>query len=110
VVTTAEPTVKFLGITPGGEIFGGTQANFAVDWPDTPAKELSILLNDPAAVYAAEKLGRENTPAFRDIAAERIGLAFVARLATQRHRLDSVTFITRAMLEADPALLAALEA
>jgi len=108
MATTVEPTIKYLGITPGGEIFGGTQANFGVDWPDIAAKELSVLLNDPAAAYAAEQTGRENTAEFRIQAAEVIGLAFVSGVAKSRHHLDSVTFITRRMLEDDPALLAGL--
>jgi hypothetical protein len=105
---TGDATIKFLGFTPGAEILGATQANFAVDRPTTHAKELSVLLNAPAAAYLAEALGREDTPEFREDAAREAGLAWIAHCLAHGHHLDSVTFLSRPLLESTPSILEAL--
>ncbi|MEZ4481292.1 MAG: hypothetical protein R3B97_09075 [Dehalococcoidia bacterium] len=76
-------TIEFQRFTPGADLLGATQANFSIDRPGIHAKELSILLNNPAAAYIAEIVGRENTPAFREEAARIAGKAWLRRLSMQ---------------------------
>ena len=102
-------TIEFEGFTPGADVFGATQANFSIDRPGIHAKELSILLNSPAAAYLAETLGRENTPAFHEEAARVAGAAWVRRLLDAGHRPESVIFLSRSTLDGAPDFVESLK-
>src|SRR5688572_11392347 len=97
----ADVEVNFLGFAPGAEIFGGVQADFDVRRAGVAAKELSVLLNRPTAAFLAEVIGREATPAFQEDAARDVGIAWVRRCVERGEHLDSVTFLTRPLLERD---------
>ncbi|MGD9934921.1 MAG: hypothetical protein AB7T37_14565 [Dehalococcoidia bacterium] len=102
-------TIDFEGFTPGADVLGATQANFSVDRPGIHAKELSVLLNNPAAAYLAEALGRENTTAFREEAARIAGGAWVRRLLDAGHRPESIIFLSRATLAGAPDFVESLK-
>jgi hypothetical protein len=107
VITTAL-AVEFEGFNPGAEIWGGTQANFVLRRPGHHGKEVAVVLNAPAAEFLARALGREDSPAFREEAARRLGQALLERLTAASEHVESVVFISRPLLEADAALVAAL--
>jgi hypothetical protein len=102
-------TIEFLGLATGGEILGATQADFVVDRPHAHAKEVSVLLNGPAAAFLAEYLGEEDTEEFRRRAAERVGAAWIRRAIERNHHVDSINFLSRARLESDPEFLSSLK-
>jgi hypothetical protein len=108
MVETAEATVVFEDMGIATEIWGGTQANFVVNRPGLHGKEVAVVLNAPAAKFLSEALGRENTPEFQEETARRAGAFLVQKLANSGHHLDSLIFLSRAMLDADPEILAAL--
>ena len=104
-----EPSVSFLGFAPGAEIFGGVQADFDIRRAGAAAKELSVLLNRPTADFLAETLGVEPSAAFQEQAARDVGLAWVRHCLATGHHLDSVTFLSRSLLESQPAFLESLK-
>ena len=67
-----------------------------------------MLLNRPTAAFLAEVLGQENTPEFQERAAREVGMAWVRHCVEKGHRLDSVTFLSRSSLEAEPGFLESL--
>lgn len=88
-------------------IMGASQANFIVVGPGAD-KECAVLLNDPGAEYLAEQLGAEMTEAWREAITAKLGeIVIEATLGASRH-LDSVIFISRAILQAHPEYVAAL--
>ncbi|MCS7294517.1 MAG: hypothetical protein RMK15_04395 [Chloroflexota bacterium] len=91
------------------EIMGGTLANFLVVRPNLPDKEAAVILNDPAAEWLAERLGVEPTKEFRERAAEVLGELWIRHLYREHRRVDSLSFIGRAVLEAHPELVQAFE-
>lgn len=102
-------TIQFEGFTPGADVLGATQANFSVDRPGAHAKELSVLLNNPAAALLAEALGRDNTPEFRELAARIAGEAWVRHLITAGHRPESIIFLSRATLDGAPEFVESIK-
>lgn len=109
MVTAADDiTITFLGLTDGAEVLGATQADFAVDPPNGHTKELSVLLNSPAAALLAERFGQEDTEEFRERAAAVAGEAWIRRCIARRRPLDSVTILSRAILEREPEFVASL--
>jgi hypothetical protein len=109
-VTTTELPVKFLGLAAGAEILGAIQADFAIDPPHGHARELSVLLNEPAAAFLAQHLGVEDTPEWRQRAAQEVGAAWLRYAFERGRKLDSITFLSKALLEANPDFLASLKA
>ena len=103
-------TITFEGITRGSEIFGATQANFSVERPGLHAKETSILLNAPAAAYLATATGSPDDDAFRDHAARIAGEVWLEDLLANSLHIDSIYFLTKAAIEARPAILERLRA
>ncbi len=91
------------------EIMGGKLANFLVVRPNLPDKEAAVILNDPAAEWLAERLGVEATDEFRERAAEVLGELWIRHLYREHRRVDSLSFIGRAALEAHPELVEAFE-
>jgi len=104
-----ELTIEFERFTPGADLLGATQANFSIDRPGIHAKELSILLNNPAAAYIAEIVGRENTPAFREEAAIIAGKAWLRRLLDAGQHPDSIIFLSRSALDGAPDFVETLK-
>ena len=100
--------VRFLGFAAGSEIFGAVQADFDVRRVGLAAKELSVLLNKPTAAFLAEQLGIENTPEFQQEAARDVGTAWVRFCVERGQHLDSVTVLSRSMLEGQPEFMASL--
>jgi hypothetical protein len=105
----AELTIGYEGAGSGAhEIWGGTQANFLVaggPWPG--AREIAVMLNDPAAAMLAEGVGAENTDEFRAEAARRVGEAALRERFGRLGTIDSVVVISRATLEERPELMEA---
>lgn len=101
--------IEFEGFTPGAEFLGSTQANFSVDRPGIHAKELSVLLNNPAAAQIAQLVGRENTPEFREEAARVVGKAWIRQLLNEGHRPESILFLSKATLDENPAFTESLK-
>jgi hypothetical protein len=102
-----ELTIRYEGIGSGAhEIFGATQANFLVaggPWPG--AREIAVMLNDPAAGMLAEVSGAENTDEFRVEAARKVGEAAIRERFRRLGSVDSVIVVSRATLEAQPELV-----
>lgn len=109
---TTEQTHEIVYTGPGeaGELWGGTQANFAVELPDGGAKEAAVLLNDAATRQLAQELGIENTPEFRDLAARIIGQAWLQRNLRLYRRVDGNSMVSAADLKEAPELAEALKA
>jgi hypothetical protein len=105
-----ELTIRYEGMGSGAhEIFGATQANFLVaggPWPG--AREVAVMLNDPAAATLAEAAGAENTDGFRAEAARRVGEAAIRERFQRLGSIDSVVVVSRAMLEEHPELVDAV--
>jgi hypothetical protein len=107
-----ELTIRYEGIGSGAhEIYGATQANFLVaggPWPG--AREIAVMLNDPAAAMLAEAAGAANTDAFRADAARKVGEAAIRERFRRLGSVDSVVVVSRAMLEAYPELVDSVRA
>ncbi len=107
-----ELIIRYEGTGSGAhEIYGGTQANFLVGggpWPG--AREIAVMLNDPAAAMLAEAAGAENTDGFRAEAARKVGVAAVRERFQRLGSVDSVVVVSRATLEEHPELIEAVRA
>ena len=111
MTTMAEPAmVRFEGIAPGTEIWGGTQADFTIQAEGRTAKEAAVLLNDPAAAILAEAVGRENTEDFRADAAKAAGTVIFEREAAHGGDIESLVMVSKAYLETHPELLERVKA
>ena len=107
--TNEELSVRYEGPGVGGEIWGGTQANFLVVRTGHSATEVAVMLNDNAAAFLAVELGQELTPAFRKDAARVAGRAWIVRRFARIHYLEPSLVISRATFTEDPGLLADLK-
>lgn len=96
--------IRFEGFGVGTEIWGSTQANFAVVLPGRHTKETAILLNDPAGALLAETAGRDDTPEFREAAARAAGEALLHELVGNDAHIPSLISVSRALIEAEPGL------
>ncbi len=105
-----ELTIDFQGFAEGAEVLGATQANFLVDRPHHPAKELSVLLNDPAAAQLAVLLGQEDSPEFRRQATRQAGRLWTELRLKTGAPLESISFISKATLANHPELVEAMRA
>ncbi|MFN0146324.1 MAG: hypothetical protein ACKVT1_07430 [Dehalococcoidia bacterium] len=108
MVETIQATVEFESIGTATEILGGTQANFVVHRPGQHGKEVAVVLNVPAATYAAKAVGVADTPEFQESATRRLGQAWLERVLARGEHADSVVFLSRAILEREPGLIDAL--
>lgn len=102
------PEVRYEGPTEGGELWGGTQANFMVVRAG-PDKESAVILNDAAAGLIAGHLGVENTPEWRELAARAAGEVWIGQALAGNRHVDSLRLLSCAALEADPGLLTGIE-
>lgn len=106
-----EASIQFEDLGTGAyEIFGGTQANFLLSVPGRSAREVAVLVNDPSMEFLAERLGVENTQAFRDRAAEVIGRLWITRALDQGLHLAPAITISRNLLDQHPDFVAEVEA
>ena len=102
--------IEFQGFAEGAEMLGGIQANFSIDREHHAAKEVSVLLNDPAAAKLASLLGGEDTPEFRHEAAREVGRLWVESRLAARAELESITVISAATLGQHPELIEGMRA
>jgi hypothetical protein len=111
-VTQAETNYRIVyeGPSEGADmIMGASLANFIIETPGAD-KECGVMLNDPGAAYLVEKLGADETPEWREEITRRVG-EVVLQAAIEAHRhIDSVVFVSRAILEAHPEYIEALRA
>jgi len=103
--TVDEPVIRFEGIGAGGELWGGTQANFSIDLPDQNVREVAIIVNAPAAAFLAELAGRDDTEEFREEVANLAGEAWLRLAIPRGERLHSVIFLSPAKLQGEPSVL-----
>ena len=103
---SATTTIGYHGPGDAAELWGGTQADFVLDWPNRPAKEVAVLLQDAAATALAEAASAENTPEFRNAAARAIGEARLETQVERQGRIDSMVVISAATLAERPELVA----
>jgi len=103
--TTPEITVRYEGAGVSTEIWAMTQGNFMVMIPGHHAKEAAIALNDAAAKYLAEQLGREDTPENRQALARDAGAYILKKRALAGGHIDSVTTVSVALLSQHPELV-----
>ncbi|MGH2627531.1 MAG: hypothetical protein ACRDHY_12880, partial [Anaerolineales bacterium] len=103
-------TIRYEGVGSGAhEIWGGTQANFIVRGAGMAgAREVAVMLNDPAAAFLAETLGAENTEEFRADAAHVVGEAVIRDRYARIGRVESLITVSRATLDVNPGLVGAL--
>lgn len=99
-------TIRYHGSAAGAELWGGTQADFVLDWPGRPAREVAILLQDAAAAALARAASAEDGPDFRAAAARAAGEAWLRAQVERQGRIDSVVVISAATLAERPELLA----
>jgi hypothetical protein len=108
-VARRKADVRYEGGSAGTELWGGTQANFLVAEEGQRLREVAVLLTDAGAAFLAGYLGREDSEAFRALAAREAGQRLVERLiATSRHT-PPIIMVSRAALEAEPEVLAAVK-
>lgn len=105
-----EITVRYEGPGTSTELWGVTQANFSVGVPGRHAKEAAIQLNDAAARYLESELGQENTAEARQDLAIRVGEYLLRTKADAGAHIDSLTMVSVALLQENPAVLEHLRA
>ncbi len=103
---SATTTIRYHGPGEGAELWGGTQADFVLDWPGRPAREVAILLQDAAAAALAGAASAEDGPDFRAVAARAVGEAWLQAQAERRGRIGSISVISAATLAERPELMA----
>ena len=99
-------TIRYLGPGEGGELWGGTQAGFILDWPGRPAREVAILLQDAAAAVLAQAASADGDAEFRAAAARAVGRAWLEAQVERQGRVDPVIVISAATLTERPELVA----
>ena len=99
-------TISYHGPGDGAELWGGTQADFVLDWPNRPAREVAVLLQDAAAEALAQAASAENGPHFRAAAARAVGEAWLEAQVERDARVDSIVVISAATLAERPELVA----
>ena len=103
---TETTTINYQGSSDGAELWGGTQADFVLDWPNRPAKEVAVLLQDAAAAALAGAASAEDGPEFRTAAARAVGKAWLEAQVERQGRIDSIVVISAATLAERPELVA----
>ena len=103
---TGTTTITYHGPGEGAELWGGTQADFALDWPGRPAKEVAILLQDAAAEALAQAASAEDGPDFRAAAARAMGEVWLQALVERQGHIESVIVVSAATLAERPELMA----
>ena len=103
---TGATTVTYHGPAEGAELWGGTQADFVLDAPRSPAREVAILLQDAAAEALAQAAASQDSPEFRGAAAQAVGEAWLAAQIERQGRIGSVIVISAATLKERPELVA----
>jgi hypothetical protein len=88
-------------------MMGATLANFIIEGPGAD-KECAVMLNDPGAAYLAEQLNVELTADWREAATAKVGKALLQAAIEESRHVDSVVFVSRAILEAHPEFVDAL--
>ncbi len=106
----AEAAVRYHGPGEGGELWGGTQADFVIEWPGHPDREVAVLLQHAAAAELARAAGEDDGDAFRARAARLAGAAWLAAGVARGERLDSFAVISAATLRERPELVGAVRA
>jgi hypothetical protein len=106
--TASDVTVTFEGFTEGTDIWAATTANFLIDRPHHPAKEVSVLLTDAGAAYLSSSLGIPDSPEFRQHAARMLGQFWMERAAAAGRRIDPVVQISRNVLDGDAELMGSM--
>jgi hypothetical protein len=97
--------IRFEGFTPGTDIWGTTQANFLIRIDGLHARETAVQLNDPAAKMIAEAAGGEDSPEFRERAAQVAGQAILEDLVSRGAPVASTIVASRGYFEENPGLL-----
>jgi hypothetical protein len=105
-----EPIVRFESAGNAAEIWGGTLANFLVEEPGTNAREIAVFLNDPAAMYLAGALEKEDNEVFREAAAREAGQRWIRLILDRGQHLPPVVTVSRQILEREPGLVEELRA
>ena len=103
---SATTTIRYHGPGDGAELWGGTQADFVLDWPNRPAREVAVLLQDAAAEALAQAASADNGPDFRAAAARAVGEAWLEAQVERQGRIDSIVVISAATLAERPELVA----
>lgn len=101
---TATTTISYHGPADGAELWGATQADFVLDWPNRPAREVAVLLQDAAAEALAQAASAEDGPDFRAAAARAVGEACLQAQVEREGRIDSLIVISAATLAERPEL------
>ena len=101
----SEITIRYEGPGTGTELWGMTQANFSVGIPGRHAKESAICLNDAAARYLANELGREDTPEARQALAAEVGAYVLRQRAEAGAHPDSLIMVSVALLQEQPGII-----
>ena len=103
----AEYRITYEGPGDGSSIMGASFANFIIEGPGAD-KECAVMLKDPGASYLAEQLGTDLTDQWREQATAKLGAAVLGAAMEESRHIDSVVFVSRAILEAHPEFVDAL--
>lgn len=103
--TEPEAAVRYEGTAIATELWGMTQANFSVRIAGRRAKEVGVMLNDPAARTLAAALGQEDTREFRVAAAHHAGAYFLDKLVREGLYIDGSVDLSERTLDAHPDIL-----
>lgn len=100
-------TIRYQGLGECAELWGGTQADFVLDWPGRPAREVAVFLQDAAARVLAEVNSLDDSSGFRAAAARVLGEAWLGAEVERQGQIDSFIVISAATLADRPDLIAA---
>ncbi|MEO9256085.1 MAG: hypothetical protein ABI305_11120 [Tepidiformaceae bacterium] len=103
--TEPETSVRYEGTAVATELWGMTQANFSVRIPGRRAKEVGVMLNDPAARFLATELGQEDTREFRVAASRHAGAYLLEKLLRAGLYIDGSVDLSERTLAAHPDIL-----
>lgn len=102
--STSMGELRFESLSVGTELWGATQSNFLVSLPGRHAKEVAILINDPAAKLLAEATGAENTGEFRAQAARVSGEVILRDRMDTGRPIESIISVSRLFFEDEPQI------
>ena len=103
-VKPGEVFFQGVGAAAGAEIVGGTLASFLIHRPGEHAREVGVVLNDPAAAHLAGLAGEEDTPSVRERLAAIAGQLWIERQLAGGYHVEAATVLSKARL--DPELTA----
>lgn len=97
--------IDYEGPGEGGDYLGNAQANFVLRWHNHRAREVSILVNEPALQYIAEQIGVEMDEATEERVVRAIGERLLQRYESGEGHIEPFIWVSRSLLQRAPELV-----